>query len=183
MSRIRDYLMLGGISGLVLAADQWTKNLVRSNLDVGESWYPSTWIGQYARIVHWNNTGAAFGILPSGSVIFTIVAVVVAVAIVYYFPKVPASQVAVRAALGFQLGGALGNLTDRLVVGTVTDFISVGSFPVFNIADSSISIGVAILVGAMWIEERRLRSERNQDPPKIDDADEAPIVDVEQTSK
>jgi len=60
--------------------------------------------------------------------------------------------------MAMQLGGAMGNLIDRLIYGTVTDFISVGSFPVFNVADACISIGVAILVATMWIEERRERS-------------------------
>jgi signal peptidase II len=57
--------------------------------------------------------------------------------------------------MGLQLGGALGNLIDRLTQGYVTDFISVGTFPVFNVADASISIGVAILILGMWIKERR----------------------------
>ena len=57
-----------------------------------------------------------------------------------------------------QFGGAVGNLIDRLTIGFVTDFISVGNFPVFNIADSSISIGVVVLIGGMWIMERKQKS-------------------------
>jgi signal peptidase II len=56
-----------------------------------------------------------------------------------------------------QFGGALGNLVDRVTIGHVTDFISVGSFPVFNVADSSISVGVVILIVGMWIKERNTR--------------------------
>jgi signal peptidase II len=154
-SKVKDYLILIGGAGLIVALDQWTKFLVRSNLALSETWSPFEWLEPYARIVHWNNTGAAFGIFPSGSIIFTIIAILVSVAILYYFPRMPSEQWALRLALVLQLGGALGNLTSRLVQGTVTDFISVGSFAVFNVADSSISIGVAVLIAGMWLEERR----------------------------
>jgi signal peptidase II len=158
LARVRDYLVLLGLSGIVLALDQWTKYLVRSRLSFGEIWSPWVWLAPYARIVHWNNTGAAFGFFQSGGLIFTAVAIIVSLAILYYYPRVPASQVPLRLALALQLGGAVGNLLDRLVQGTVTDFISLGTFPVFNVADASISIGVAVLVAAMWIEERRRRT-------------------------
>ncbi len=154
---VRDYLALLGIAGVVIALDQWSKSFVRSSLSFGETWVPFDWLAPYARIVHWNNMGAAFGIFPQGSLIFTIVAILVALAIIYYFPQVPASEVALRLALGLQLGGAVGNLISRLTIGTVTDFISVGRFPVFNVADSSISIGVAVLLVGMWNEERAAR--------------------------
>lgn len=158
LARVRDYLVLLGLSGIVVALDQWTKYLVRSRLSFGEIWSPWAWLAPYARIVHWNNTGAAFGLFRSGGLIFTVVAVIVSLAILYYYPRVPASQIPLRLALALQLGGAVGNLLDRLVQGTVTDFISLGTFPVFNVADASISMGVAVLVAAMWIEERRRRA-------------------------
>lgn len=154
-SKVKDYLILVGGSGLIVALDQWTKYLVRTNLALSETWSPFEWLAPYARIVHWTNTGAAFGIFPSGSLIFTVVAVLVSVAIIYYFPRIPSEQRLLRLALVMQLGGALGNLTSRLVEGRVTDFISVGSFAVFNVADSSISIGTAVLIAGMWLEERR----------------------------
>ncbi len=155
MGRLRDAMILLGCSGLILAFDQWTKYLVRTQLEVGDTWMPITWLAPYARVIHWNNTGAAFGLFPSASMIFTVVAALVSVAILYYFPRVPAAQWPLRAALILQFAGALGNLIDRLLVGTVTDFISLGTFPVFNVADASISVGVAVLVAGMWIEERR----------------------------
>jgi signal peptidase II len=76
--------------------------------------------------------------LPSAGLIFSIVALAVSAAIIYYFPRVPENQAAVRVALALQLGGAVGNLIDRVLLGTVTDFISLGAFPVFNVADASI---------------------------------------------
>jgi signal peptidase II len=158
--RFRAYAFLAAVAGLVLALDQWTKYLVRTQLAVGQTWSPTDWLAHYARVIHWNNTGAAFGLLPTAGLIFSIVALGVSVAIVYYFPRVPESQVAVRLALALQLGGAVGNLIDRVLVGTVTDFISVVALPVFNVADASITVGVALLLAAMWVQERRSRTEQ-----------------------
>ncbi len=157
--RLRAYTFLAAISGLVLALDQWSKYLVRTQLEVGQVWSPAEWLAAYARIIHWNNTGAAFGLLPTAGTIFTVVALGVSVAIVYYFPRVPETQVVVRVALALQLGGAVGNLIDRMLLGTVTDFISLASFPVFNVADASITVGVALLLAAMWVQDRRSRTQ------------------------
>ncbi|OGO11035.1 MAG: signal peptidase II [Chloroflexi bacterium RBG_13_66_10] len=168
-------MVLLGLAGLVVALDQWTKYLVRSRLAVAEPWSPWEWMAPYARIVHWNNTGAAFGIFQSGGMVFTVVAFVVAAAIIYYYPRIPSGQLPLRLALGLQLGGAVGNLIDRLTNGTVTDFISIGSFPVFNVADASISTGVAILVAAMWIEERRRRAEAKASPAQEPQEPEVPV--------
>lgn len=174
MSKVRDYFVLLGIAGLVIASDQWVKFLVRTHLEKGETWSPFEWLSPYARIIHWTNKGAAFGLFQSGGLIFTIIAIIVSVAIIYYYPRVPSSKVALRLALALQLGGALGNLTDRLIHGIVTDFVSIGSFPVFNIADASISIGSAILIATMWVEERRLRSESSEEfAPGMGDDDDA----------
>ncbi len=166
MTKARDYAVLLGLAGAVVALDQWTKYLVRTRLAFSESWSPWEWLAPYVRIVHWNNTGAAFGLFQSGGLVFTIVAFVVSLAILYYYPRVPASQVPLRLALSLQLGGAIGNLIDRLAQGTVTDFISVGTFPVFNLADASISAGVAVLIAAMWLEERRgKKGEADEEEP------------------
>ena len=155
MSKLRDYAALFGIAGAVVALDQWTKYLVQTKLAFGEYWSPFPWLTPFARILHSNNTGAAFGLFPAGSAIFTVVAIVVSIGIIIYYPRVPRQQLALRIALALQLAGALGNLISRLIDGTVTDFISIGRFAVFNVADSSISIGTAILIAVMWLEERR----------------------------
>jgi signal peptidase II len=172
LQKVRDYLMLLGISGAIIALDQWTKYLVRTNLAFGATWSPWEWLEPIFRVVHWNNTGAAFGIFPAAGFIFMIVAIVVSGAILYYYPQVPRDQIGVRIALPMQLGGALGNLIDRLTIGTVTDFISVGPVPVFNVADACITIGVAVLIVFMWIDERR----RRQDEGMQDATEEAEEV-------
>jgi signal peptidase II len=158
LTKLRDYLILAGLGGSIVALDQWTKFLVRSNLQVGESWMPVAWLAPLVRVVHWHNTGAAFGLFPAGGLLFTVIAIFVSAAIIYYYPRVPSQQVWLRLALAMQLGGALGNLIDRLVQGTVTDFISIARFPVFNVADATISLGVAILVVTMWLEEQRVKA-------------------------
>src|SRR3972149_7004604 len=157
--RVRAYVFLASISGLVLALDQWSKYIVRTQLEVGQVWSPAEWLTAYSRVIHWNNTGAAFGMLPTAGIIFSVVAVIVSAAIIYYFPRVPESQTAVRVALALQLGGAIGNLIDRILLGTVTDFISLASFPVFNVADASITMGVALLLAAVWVQDRRRRGQ------------------------
>jgi signal peptidase II len=156
VDRLRHYFSLIGASGLLVAADQWSKYLIRMRLAPGEQWAPSDWLQPYARLINSSNTGAAFGIFPDGGLIFTVIAILVSAAILYYFPRVPRGQWYVRLALALQLGGAVGNLIDRLLQsGRVTDFISLGEFPVFNLADASISAGVTILVITMLLEERR----------------------------
>ena len=81
-------------------------------------------------------------------------AIIVIVLIFYYFPRIDSSDWTLRVALVLQLAGASGNLVDRLLMGKVTDFISVGTFPVFNVADSSITIGVVVLLLGVWWKER-----------------------------
>jgi signal peptidase II len=151
---LRDYLTLFGIGGAIIILDQTTKVLVRRNLALGEWWSPTEWLEPYLRIVNWKNTGAAFGILPSLGDFIAILAVVVAVAIVYYFPRVPRDDWTLRLAMGLEFGGAIGNLFDRLTIGWVTDFVSIWRFPVFNVADLCITLGVIVLLLGVWSQER-----------------------------
>lgn len=153
---LRDYLFLFGLAGAIIALDQITKNLVRTNLQLSEFWSPWEWLEPYVRIVNWKNSGAAFGMLQGFGGIFSILSILVSLVIIYYFPQVSVKDWTLRLAMAMQLGGALGNLVDRVLFdGFVTDFISVGSFPVFNIADASISVGVAILILGMWVKEQQ----------------------------
>jgi len=159
---LRDYLVLAVISGSLIALDQWTKSLVRASLELGDIWSPWAWLTPYARIVHWYNTGSAFGMFQGASMVFTVLAFIIAGAIIFYYPRVPREEWALRLALSLQLAGAVGNLIDRLTIGHVTDFISVGNFPVFNVADSSITIGVGVLLVSMFIQERTAQKQAAQ---------------------
>ena len=167
-SKIKDYLILLGVASIVVVLDQWTKWLVRENIEFGAQWLPAwlSWLSPYARIVHWYNSGAAFGLFQNGNLIFTILAFIVIGAILYYYPFVQNEDWTLKLAMGLQLAGAAGNLVDRLMMGKVTDFISIGTFPVFNVADSSITIGVIVLLLGVWIKERKeKRKAAGQLPP------------------
>ena len=157
------YGYMFGIAGLLVALDQWTKWLVRGNLVLGDTWLPEslTWLSPYARIVHWYNSGAAFGMFQNGSVIFATLAFIVICAIIYYFPQVDKKDWSLRLAMSMQLAGASGNLIDRLTHdGKVTDFISVGKFAVFNVADASISVGTVVLLLGVYLQERAAKKEK-----------------------
>ena len=152
----KDYAVLLSIAGTIVILDQLTKHIVRTNLPYGQVYRPELWLSQYVRIVHWRNTGAAFGLFQNMSIVFTILGFIVAGVILFYYPRIPREEWLIRLAMSLQMGGALGNLVDRLFQdGQVTDFVSVGNFPVFNVADASISVGTAILFFALWDQERK----------------------------
>jgi signal peptidase II len=152
---------------IIVAADQLSKWLVVSRLALYESWAPIAPLEPYLVIMHTSNTGAAFGMFPQGNLVFTVIGVVVSLAIVYYFHQLPAGGWWVRVALGLQLGGAIGNLVDRLRQGYVIDFIRVFDFPVFNIADSSIVVGVGILILLMILED--IHHKDSEQPQEVSD--------------
>ncbi len=154
MRRVLDYVQLILPAAVLIAFDQWTKWLVTTRIPYSGSWSPWPWLEPYARIVHWSNTGAAFGMFQNFNLVFTVLAILVSLFILYYYPRIARSEWLVRLALILQLAGAVGNLIDRLRQGQVTDFISVGSFAVFNVADSCISVGVVVLMLGMYLRER-----------------------------
>jgi len=164
---LRDYLVLVLPAAVIVGFDQWTKWLVRTNLPFDSMWLPDSlsWLIPYARIVHWANSGAAFGSFQNGNPVFTVLAIIVIALILYYFPRIEVRDWTLRVALVLQLAGAAGNLMDRLLMGKVTDFISIGTFPVFNVADSSISVGVVVLLLGVWLNER---AEKKAAAVKID---------------
>jgi signal peptidase II len=159
-NRIKSYAVLMPIAGVVIGLDQWTKTLVRSNLGFGEFWSPWDWLSPYARIVHWYNTGVALGLFQDQNLLFTILVSIIAMIIFIYYPQLSEGDWFLRIALAMQFGGSIGNLIDRLTVGHVTDFFSVGSFPVFNVADASVTIGVGIMILGVWLQERKEKAQK-----------------------
>ena len=147
------FLILLAVAILVLALDQLTKIWVSSALPEGGWWSPLPGLWRVFRVTHITNSGAAFGIFPNQGNFFIFIALLVAVAIVLYYRYLPAGEWLVRLSLGLQLGGAIGNLIDRLRYGHVVDFIDIGFWPIFNLADISIVTGVAILAYRLWREE------------------------------
>ena len=155
--KLKSYLFLFPVSLSLIGLDQWTKSIVRANLALGESWAPWDWISPYARFVHWYNTGVAFGMFQNNNILFAVLVSIIALIIIFYYPSLTQGDWFLKVALSMQLGGAVGNLIDRLTIGHVTDFISVGKFAVFNIADASVTVGVAIMILGMWIQERKMK--------------------------
>ena len=139
------------IAFLVVAADQLSKLWIRSNLAIGQS-IPET---GFFRLTHIHNTGAAFGLFHGQSFSLTIVGLVGTVVLLFYilfiryrFPRLD-NRLSMLA-LGLVLGGTIGNLIDRLHFGYVTDFIDIGIWPTFNIADSAITVGIIIFAYSLF---------------------------------
>ena len=137
--------LLPVVAVLILVIDQISKLAVMTSLRPGESWNPVAALERWVSLTYVTNTGAAFGLFPDYGVVFMVAAVVVIVTIIFYYRHLPGEQWLVQASLGLQLGGALGNLLDRLQHGHVIDFIDFKIWPVFNVADSSVFVGVVIL--------------------------------------
>jgi len=152
---IKSYLFLFLLAGIIIILDQYTKNLVRANLNYGEVWTPWEWLMPYARIVHWYNTGVAFGLFQGMGLLFTFLPLIVVIFILIFYSRLAGGNWWLRIAIGLELGGAIGNLIDRIKIGHVTDFISIGDFAVFNVADASITIGVVVMMIALWQEEKK----------------------------
>ncbi|MFC1900520.1 signal peptidase II [Chloroflexota bacterium] len=149
------YISFFIIALLIAAADQLTKNWIRSY--TGE--FPAFEIG-FIRIIHVQNTGAAFGIFQDQNFILTIVdfigiALILAFVflIVRWYPALSSHFSVIS--LSLVLGGAIGNLIDRLNLGHVTDFIDVGFWPTFNVADSATVIGTILFALSLFIMTRK----------------------------
>ena len=149
MSWYKDWLFYTLVIG-VFVFDQVTKAIIRSSLSLGDSW-PEEGI---FRIVHGLNTGSAFGLFAGFTNLLVVASIIGIVFILIVFLKQNNSVIWLRLSLGLIVGGALGNLFDRVKDGAVVDFISVGWWPAFNIADSSISVGMCLLLVTMLLGEK-----------------------------
>lgn len=152
--RTRELLFLLVVAGAIFLADQASKALVLRNLGFGQSWNPIAPLRPFVNITLIANTGAAFGLIPGGGLFFTVVAAVVAAFILTYYRSLPAEAILLKWALGLELGGALGNLADRLRYGYVLDFINFNFWPVFNLADGCITLGM-VLIGYYFLRSQR----------------------------
>lgn len=162
---------------LVLAADQASKHLVIKNLARSQEWVPIPSLRWLFAITYTTNTGAAFGLFPDSGVLFIVVALVVVVAIFIYHRQLAAYQWLLRLSLGLQLGGALGNLLDRLARGHVVDFIHFKFWPVFNMADSCIVVGVALMT-YLLLREGEAEREREAAVAEASSDTESPGQDL-----
>lgn len=134
-----------GLAASVALLDQLTKWLIRERLAYGQSWPSDDWL---VKSTHGSNTGAAFGILQDQGAMLTVAGLVAIAAIIFYYVYAPLQTGFSRIGLGLIVGGAAGNLIDRLLRGEVTDFIDFPRYPNFNLADSSIVVGMLIIAAA-----------------------------------
>jgi len=149
------WLIVPLVALIVVLLDQWSKSLIKANIPLGGSYTPFPELKPYFNLVHWPNTGAAFGLLQGQGILFVVIAVVVIVAVMVYARFLPADNLGVKICLGLQLGGAIGNnLIDRVRLGHVTDFLlftlpvggRVYMWPAWNVADAAIVVGTIGLV-------------------------------------
>lgn len=140
----------------VIALDQLTKYIVVKNMELGET---IPLIENVFQLTSHRNMGAAFGILQNQRLLFILITVVVVVGIVISLYRVGRSQPRISLGLSLVLGGAIGNFIDRATTGQVVDFLDfvLIHFPIFNIADAAITIGVAILLLDIFFDSRRAR--------------------------
>lgn len=127
---------------IVLALDQASKFLIKNNLKLSDS-IPI--IPDFFHITYIENPGAAFGMLAHKRLFFILVTLVILIIMFYLYFKVGRANKVLSIALGLVVGGAIGNLIDRVITGTVTDFIDFRVFPIFNIADMAIVVGMVII--------------------------------------
>jgi signal peptidase II len=157
----------------VLAADRITKSLVVRDLLVGETRRIIPFLSPFFQITRSQNTGSAFGFLPQAGDLFLIIAVVVVVGMIFFYPRIAAEARITRIAIGMICGGALGNAADRLIYGYVVDFIhyqipSVIS-NVSNLADHAIVLGVILIFIESWRSERKETPTAAGEIPKTED--------------
>jgi signal peptidase II len=142
------------VAGAAIVCDQLTKWLVTSQLSLGES----VRLLPGLTLHHVQNTGIAFGLFASATALVTVATAAVVAWMLVFFARSGARHPILPAALGLLVGGSLSNLADRVRLGHVVDFVEVPHWPAFNLADTVIVVGVAVLVATLvWAEREPLR--------------------------
>jgi signal peptidase II len=157
------WISLLAVAAAALVADQLTTQVIARTLDVGQS---VDILGPFS-IRHVENSGIAFGFFSSRTtVVITVTALAVAW-MIWFFARSARRHPVLPVALGLVLGGSVSNLVDRIRLGQVTDFLDLEAWPAFNLADSFIVVGVAVLFGALVLADRprRLQGSRDGDSP------------------
>lgn len=152
------------LSLLVIFGDQFSKFAVKYFFQKGQ---PNNIIGDVIRLTYIENPGMAFGIDFGGQPFFTIFASLATVVIFVYIVRAREENIFLRMALALILGGAIGNLIDRILYGKVVDFIDIGAggtrWPVFNLADSAVTIGMIMLITMSLFYKGPRKSRQGQD--------------------
>ena len=145
------------VAAIVVIVDRITKIYVERHF--GVPYGPRQVLDHVLYLTVTRNAGAAFGLFQSFTIGFVLISVVVMVGILFYYGRLPTGDWPARLGLALVFGGALSNAYDRGVQGSVIDFIQVPHWPIFNVADSAITVGVAVLlVGTVWRSGRSRRA-------------------------
>ena len=152
-ARLSDWVGLCAVAGAAIAADQVTKRIVAGTLDLGDSRHV---VGPLD-LHHVQNSGIAFGLFPNATSIVIVLTSIVIAWLLVVFARSGARHPVLPVGLGLVVGGSVSNLADRVRLGHVTDFLDVGWWPAFNLADTFIVVGVALLVAAALIADRPRR--------------------------
>ena len=147
------WLILALVAGAAVVADQLTKQVVGRTLALGDS---VDILGPFS-IHHVQNSGIAFGLFASRTSFVIAITAVAVCAMLVFFARSGGRHPVLPVALGLVLGGSLANLVDRVRLGHVTDFLDFVAWPAFNLADTFIVVGVAILFGALVLGDRSHR--------------------------
>jgi signal peptidase II len=155
-----EYAYLFLVAGMVIALDQASKLWVRSFLEIGETWEPLPALADYLAIIHTWNTGMALGALKGTNGLFLALGEIICIVILFVYPLMTRNRgyLSIGLGLGLILGGALGNLIDRVMVGYVTDIFLVSLLPVFNIADLALVFGAIFLVLSLFFEKNKVET-------------------------
>lgn len=166
------WIMVGLVIVGILAADQISKLVVTNELEFYESVQPIPALSDYFQFTRTSNTGSAFGFLPQAGDLFLIIAVVVVLALLYFYPRIPDEGHVTRLATGLVVGGALGNALDRLHYGHVVDFIHYRIPDVIsnvsNLADHAIVFGVILIFIDSFRLERLQKMQQAVDEPEAE---------------
>jgi signal peptidase II len=148
---------LAVIAAAVVIVDRVTKIYVERHF--GVPYGPRQVVDHVLYLTVTRNAGAAFGLFQNFTVGFLVISAVVMIAILFYYGRLPVSDWPARLGLALVFGGAISNAYDRGVKGSVVDFIQVPHYPIFNVADSAITVGVAVLlIGTLWRGGRSRRA-------------------------
>jgi signal peptidase II len=150
------WVALGSVVAAAVAADQATKAIVRAELALGSE---VEVVGPLT-LHHVQNTGIAFGLFASATSIVIVLTAAAVLWMLAYFARSGARHPILPVGLGFVIGGSVSNLVDRIRLGHVTDFLDVGFWPAFNLADTFIVVGVSLLLGALVVADREPRRPR-----------------------
>ncbi len=152
-NRLKEELPLFFSASLVVILDQLSKLVIRLNMSPGQS-IPEEGV---LRLTYVTNTGGAFGLFANQTFLIALTAAIGAIVILLYYRYPPFHSTLVKTGLGLMLGGAVGNLIDRIRLGCVIDFLNLGGWPVFNLADSAIVIGASITTCLFLFKYRKIQ--------------------------